>query len=203
MKFKSGDKVVFKKEDVNHPSNYTRQFWGKNPQPGEVYTVSHVGEFNWSKKDLSLMLESIVKVNGSDEDQVCIPEIYGGWIPADFVELYKEKFVLFYSFNGILTNNYSIITDKTEDEIRARMSMLKIKTPLAWSIHRWEEFEKIIKQFEGGPNQLIEIPFEDAMSILRVGQLNEFEKFIEAEMEEFTDKCVPGVCRPGDHKCGK
>ena len=112
-----------------------------------------------------------------------------------------QKFALFYGFNGVLEKKYSVITDKTEEEIRTRMLM--IKTTVAWSIHRWEEFENIVKQFEGTPNQLIEILFEDAMSIIRNGQKNEFEKFIEAEMEEFTDKCIAGKCKPGDHYCGK
>ncbi len=112
-----------------------------------------------------------------------------------------QKLALFYGFNGILEKKYSVITDKTKEEIRTRM--LLIKTNVAWSIHNWEEFEKIIKQFEGGPNKLTEITFEDAMSILRVGQLNEFEKFIESEMEEFGEKCILGVCKPGDHHCGK
>ncbi len=114
----------------------------------------------------------------------------------------NPKFSLFYGFNGILAKQYSVIEDKTEDEIRARMLMLKLKTPLAWSIHRWEEFKKIVEQFANTPNALSEIPFDDAMSIIRVGQLNEFEKFIEAEQEEFTDKCILGKCRPGNHFCG-
>lgn len=112
-----------------------------------------------------------------------------------------QKFALFYGFNGILEKQYSVITDKTEEEINARMAMVKVSIP--WSIHKWEEFEKIIIQFKGTENELKEIPFEDAMSILRVGALNEFEKFIESEVEEFTDKCIAGVCKPGDHHCGK
>jgi hypothetical protein len=108
--------------------------------------------------------------------------------------------VLFYGFNGLLAQKYSLCEGMSHDEITARMQIAKNQVP--FKIMFATEFAPIANQFANSPNQLIEIPFEDAMNKIRVGIQKAEEEFEDAEEDEFDDNCIE-TCKPGNHLCGK
>ncbi len=112
-----------------------------------------------------------------------------------------KRLVLFYGFNGLLPKKYSIIKDKTKEEISARMSLTGDKVP--WKIESYSEFKKVLDMFDGTPNALNLIEFDDAMNIIRIGnQEIKVDDFEDAEVDEFDDDCLP-TCKPSKHSCGK
>jgi hypothetical protein len=112
-----------------------------------------------------------------------------------------KRLVLFYGFNGLLAQKYSLIDTMTSQEIQARMAFAGDKVP--WKIEAYSSFQYVVYMFKNTPNALIEIAFDDAMTIIRMGiqvvQSNDFE---EPKEDEFDDNCLD-TCKPGMHKCGK
>lgn len=120
-----------------------------------------------------------------------------------FNDIYNPNiFVLFYGFNGLLAQKYSLIENMSVDEIRARMEIAGDKVP--WKLEGYEDFMKICNMFSGTPNALVAIDFADAMNTIRIGVQKEVvvDDFEEPEEDEFDDNCVPS-CKPGLHTCGK
>jgi len=116
---------------------------------------------------------------------------------------YKERdpLILFYGFNGMLAQKYSVIRDMTADEITVRMQIAGDKVP--YSIKEGVPFGIVINQMKDTPNALSEISFDDAMNIIRIGiEKLKVEEFIDADEDEFDDNCVE-ACKPGLHACGK
>lgn len=113
-----------------------------------------------------------------------------------------NRIVLFYGFNGMLAQHYSIIKDMTNMEINARMAFAGNKVP--WKVERLEEFRRAIDMFKGTPNALKLIEFSDALNIIRTGidLTDGGPEFEDGEEDEFDDNCLD-TCKPGDHKCGK
>ncbi len=112
-----------------------------------------------------------------------------------------QKSVLFYGFNGMLANKYSVIEGNSQEEIVARMQFAGNKIP--YSIKDWNNFSIVIDQMRGTPNDLREISFDDAMNIIRIGiEKTKVEVFEDAEKDEFDDNCNV-TCKPGSHTCGK
>lgn len=109
-----------------------------------------------------------------------------------------HRIVLFYGFNGLLAQKYSLVEGMSQQEIVARMEIAKNKVP--FKIMYASEFAPIAQQFAGSPNELTEIPFDDAMNKIRIGMQREEQEFEDAEEDEFTDNCLE-TCKPGDHKC--
>lgn len=132
---------------------------------------------------------------------------YGGTTPnfypplSHYDSFYTPKpteYILFYGFTGMLAKRYSVLKVPRE-EAEARMSMTK----LPWTIKEEEEFVPIVNSFQGTPNALEEIDYNEAMNIIRIGiQEVQVEDFEEAEVDEFDDNCVES-CKPGDHHCSK
>lgn len=123
----------------------------------------------------------------------------GYWDPSPQPE--DNRLALFYGFNGILSQKYSIIENMSREEISARMMIAGDKIP--WKVEAYSEFEKVVAMFAHTPNALTEIGFEDALITIRVGlQDSKVEDFEEAEIDEFDDNCEV-TCKPGSHTCGK
>ena len=113
----------------------------------------------------------------------------------------REPLVLFYGFNGMLAQKYSIIDNMGYEEITVRMQIAGDKVP--YSIKDYPNFRVVIEQMQGTPNALSEISFDDAMNIIRIGiQKLQVEEFVDADEDEFDDNCVES-CKPGAHACGK
>ncbi len=109
--------------------------------------------------------------------------------------------VLFYGFNGMLARKYSVIGNMSHEDIQARMQFAGDKVP--YSIKDYSQFNVVIQQMENTADRLTQIPFEDAMNIIRIGIENSVvEEFVDAEKDEFDDNCVE-TCKPGQHACGK
>lgn len=122
-----------------------------------------------------------------------------GRIPSGNQEQPNNKLVVFYGFNGMLAQKYSV-TEKSREEITARLEASKNKVP--YSIKDYESFQVVIEQMQD-ISPLVEIGFDDAMNIIRIGMEKlTVEEFKDAEEDEFDNNCVPG-CKPGNHACGK
>lgn len=115
-----------------------------------------------------------------------------------------DPLILFFGFQGILANKYSIVEEIAKEEITARLTFDQKKKPaVAWSFMNYKQFLAAEQMFKGSPNELSEIAFDDAMNIIRVGLTDStVEEFEEPEEDEFDDNCVDS-CKPGNHACGK
>lgn len=131
----------------------------------------------------------------------------GPYMPPNMQNYYdampqqRNSLVVFFGFNGMLSQKYSVVDGMGREEIMARLQFAGDKVP--YSIKQYNDFMVVVDQMRDTPNMLKEITFDDALITLRVGidklQVVEFE---DAEEDEFNDNCVE-TCRPGDHKCGK
>lgn len=153
-----------------------------------------------SKSNLSAKIPNIKPgeiFNGFDT-------FYGTGINGNAEEVVEKKdtrFVLFYGFNGLLAQKYSIIDNMTTEEVRARMAFAGDKVP--WKLEHLNDFTKVKYMFEGSMNALTEITFDDAMTKIRIGtQVEKVEVLDEPEEDEFDEDCIE-ECIPGKHKCGK
>lgn len=108
-----------------------------------------------------------------------------------------QTLVLFYGFNGMLANKYSLMEGMNHNEIVARMQIAGNKVP--YKIMTYNEFNTVRHLMDN----LEEIAFDDALNIIRIGiEPAKVEEFEEPEVDEFDDDCVE-TCKPGEHKCGK
>jgi len=106
------------------------------------------------------------------------------------------RMVLFYGFTGILALHYTIVTNMNEEEIHARMMTFT----LPWMIIVYENFKHVLTIFQGTPNALKEISFENAMDVLKKDIVKiEIREFDEPEEDEFGKECTI-ECRPGRHR---
>lgn len=120
------------------------------------------------------------------------------------LESEPKEAIIFFGFNGLLGGKYSRIRLNPE-EIEGRMSFLSLKQKekVPWSYHSLDGFRSVLGQLTDGPTSLQEIPFDDALNIIRIGtQEVKIDDYEDAEEDEFTDDCLE-TCLPGLHKCGK
>jgi len=113
----------------------------------------------------------------------------------------SKDFVVFWGFNGLLKQKYSVIKDMSGTEVNARLAFIGDKVP--WCIRYVIPFNDLISMFKDTPNAVTEIDFNDALNIIRAGiDENKVDDFEDAEVDEFDDNCLV-TCKPGSHDCGK
>ncbi len=116
----------------------------------------------------------------------------------DLVE--NIKFAVFFGFNGMLAQKYSIV-ELSEEEITARLQFSGNKVP--YTVKNYDEFKAVVETLKDTTTPLNEINFDDALNIIRIG-INKLEvvEFEDVEKDEFDDNCI-ATCKPGNHACGK
>lgn len=196
-------------EEVNAYEEYVKKKVEKNQKVARIYSKNI--PVKKTKPKLSSAYQKISQLQKAIQSYKFNPKMNSnnnmnatwGFDGVMHDEVKDIRSIVFYGFNGILAQRYSVVDNMTPDEINARMSFVAdLKVP--WKINDYSAFQDVLRMFEGTPNALREIPFDDAMIVLRTGlQATKVqEDFEEPDEEEFDDNCVE-TCRPGDHKCGK
>ncbi len=112
----------------------------------------------------------------------------------------QDKEIVFYGFQGILANSFSLIDKSQEQEVKLRC--LALSDEIAPVFHNVWDFFKFHTEYDKPEGALKPVQFEDAMSELRMGERAKPATFEDAEVDEFDDDCTED-CIPGNHVCGK
>lgn len=114
----------------------------------------------------------------------------------------KDKSIVFYGFQGMFANTFTMIEEKDQEEIKLQCFALDdTVSPIFMNpIDFYEFFQK----YDVPEGTLNPVKIEDAMATLRLGEkMNRKDaKFEDSEVDEFDDNCNED-CIPGNHKCGK
>lgn len=151
------------------------------------------------EEEKSKMIDSIVQDMQPWNQTIYTPRGLGDVFDSSMTQ--KNSIIVFFGFNGMLSQKYSVVDGTGREEITARLQFAGDKVP--YSIKQYDDFMVVVDQMRDTPNMLKEIPFDDALNIIRIGieklQVVEFE---DAEEDEFDDNCL-ATCKPGNHNCGK
>lgn len=113
-----------------------------------------------------------------------------------------DKSIVFFGFQGLLANTFSLIDSKEQEETKLRCFALDdTVSPVFMGI---VEFFTFYSKYNVPDGTLNPVKIEDAMATLRLGEKmnRKEEKFEDSEVDEFDDDCTDD-CIPGNHKCGK
>lgn len=149
------------------------------------------------KSELMQQIDSMITeefANGGNED-VSLLKV------ADRLGV-SDKSVVFFGFQGLLTNSFSLIPVIDQEEVRMRCFALDDSiSPVFMSV---VEFYKFFSKYDQPKGTLKAVKFDEAMATLRVGEkISRSEsKFEDVDEEEFDDNCTD-QCLPGNHHCGK
>lgn len=114
----------------------------------------------------------------------------------------KDKMIVFYGFQGILANTFSMIPTTDQEEIRLQCFALDdTVSPVFMNMIEFYDFFMKYNVPEGTINP---VKVEDAMNTLRIGEKmnRKDQKFEDSEVDEFDDNCNED-CIPGSHTCSK
>lgn len=114
----------------------------------------------------------------------------------------KDKSIVFYGFQGLLANAFSMIDVNDQEETKLKCFALDdTVSPVFMNLLDFYEFFNKYNVPEGTLNP---VKIDDAMATLRLGEkMNRKDaKFEDSEVDEFDDNCNED-CIPGSHTCGK